>query len=108
MQPDTIFYVVKKCFVELYDSLKFRFDLSLENIIFTDGLKIVRFNPVVNGRDRSKLGNYRPISLLPCFSNIPEPIMNNSFNKCVLENNILYSKQFGFQAGHLTDHAINL
>ena len=107
-QPDKIFDVVKKCFVELYDSLKFTFDLSLENIIFPDGLKIARFNPIFKGGERSKLGNNRPISVIPCFSNIPERIVYNSFHKCALENKILYPKQFGFQVGHSTDHAVNL
>ena len=103
--PQTqVFDFVKKCFVKLYDSLKFTVNLSLENIIFPDGLKIARFNPVFKDGDGSKLGNYRPISVLPCFSNIPERIMYNSFHKCVLENKILYPKQFGVQVGH----AINL
>ena len=98
MQPDTMFDAVKECFVKLYDFLKFRFDLSLENIIFPDGLKIARFNPVFKDGDRYKLGNYRPISVLPCFSNIPEHVMYNSFHKCVLENKILYPKHY---AGHV-------
>ena len=65
MQPDTIFSVVKKCFGDLCDPLKIIFDLSLEKRIFPDDLKIARFNPVFIGGDRSKLGNYRPISVLP-------------------------------------------
>ena len=66
MQPDTIFSVVKECFRELYDPLKFIFDLSLEKRIFPDDVKIARFNPVFIGGEYSKLGNYRPISVLPC------------------------------------------
>ena len=64
--------------------------------MFLDGLKISIFNPVFKGADRSKLGNYRPISMLPCFSNIPERIMYNSFHKYVLEkkfftpNNLIF------------------
>ena len=76
--------------------------------MFLDGLKISIFTPVFKGADRSKLGNYRPISMLPCFSNIPERIMYNSFHKYVLEKKILYPKQFDFQVGNSTDHAINL
>ena len=75
-------------------------------MIFPDDLKIARFNPVSKGGDPSKSGNYRPISVLPCFSNIPERIMYNRFQKCVLENKVLYPKQFGFQVGHSTGHAI--
>ena len=40
----------------------------MEKIIFPDDLKIARFNPVFKGGDRSQLGNYRPISVLSCFS----------------------------------------
>ena len=65
MQPDTIFSVVKKCFGELCDPLKFIFDLSLEKRIFPNDIKIVRINPVFIGGDRSKLGSYRPLSILP-------------------------------------------
>ena len=95
-----------RTYSQLYDSLKFTFDLSLEEIIFPDDLKISRFNPVFKGGDRSKLGNYRPISVLSCFSNITEQIMYNRFHKCVLLNKILYTKQFGFQVGHSTDDKI--
>ena len=66
MQPDTIFSVVKKCFGELSDPLKFIFDLSLEKRIFPDDLKIARINPVFIGGDHSKLGSYIPLSVLPC------------------------------------------
>ena len=66
MQPGTIFSVAKKCFGELWDPLKFVFDLSLEKRIFPDDLKIARINPVFIGGDRSKLGNYRPLSVPSC------------------------------------------
>ena len=43
-QPDT--------FGELYESLEFTFDLSMEKLIFPDDLKVARFNPVFKGGDR--------------------------------------------------------
>ena len=64
------FNLVKKCFVELYDPWNFVCDLSLEKGIFPDGLKIARVNSVLESDDHSKLGNYRPISVLPCFFKI--------------------------------------
>ena len=82
------------------------FELSLEKGIFPDDLKIARVTPVFKGGDRSKLGNYRPISVLSCFSKILERIMHNRIYKYLQENKILYPKQFGFQFGHSTDHAI--
>ena len=57
--------------------LKFMFALSLEKGIFADDLKIARITPVYKGGGRSKWGNYRSISVLPCFSKILERIMHN-------------------------------
>ena len=50
--------------------------------------------------------NYRPISVLPCFSKMLERIIYNRFYFFFSENNILYKKQFGFQKEHSTDHVI--
>ena len=92
------FNVVKKCFIELYDPLKFVLELSLEKVIFPDDLKTARVIAVFKGGDRSKFGNCRSISVLPSFSKIHEHIMYNRFYKHLLENKILYLKQFGFQS----------
>ena len=100
------FNVFKKCFGELYDPIKFIFELSLEKGVFLDDLKITRVTPVFKGGDRSKLGNYRVRSVLPCFSKVLERIMYNRIYKYLLENKILYPKQFGFQFGHSTHHEI--
>ena len=69
-------------------------------------MKIAKVTPVYKAGDSSDLGNYRPISVLPCFSKILERIMYKRLYKYLQENKILYCKQFGFQAGHSTDHAI--
>ena len=49
---------------------------------------------------------YRSISVLPYFSKMLERIMYRRLYNYVQENKILYSKQFGFQTGHFTYHAI--
>ena len=56
--------------------------------------------------DKSDLSNYMPIFVLSCFSKILERIMHNRLYKYLTENKILYPKEFGFQTGHLTEHAI--
>ena len=56
--------------------------------------------------DKIDLSNYRPISVLSCFSKILERIMYNRLYQYLTENKILYPKQFGFQTGHSTEHAI--
>ena len=86
--------------------LKYLFNLSIEKDVFPDDLKIARVTPIYKGEGSSDVSNYRPISVLPCFSKILERIMYNRLYKYLIENNILYSKQFGFQNGHSTDHAV--
>ena len=56
--------------------------------------------------DINEIGNYRPISVLPCFSKILEKIMYNRLFNYLTTNEILYKKQSGFQKLHSTEHAI--
>ena len=82
------------------------FSLSLEQGIFPDKLKVARVIPVLKSGDATCVTNYRPISILPCFSKILEHIMYKRLYHFLDINNILYSKQFGFKNGHSTDQAI--
>ena len=82
------------------------FNLSLQKGCFPEDLKIVRVTPIYKADDVNEIGNYRPISVLPCFSKILERIMYNRLFKYLTTNEILYKKQFGFQKGHSTEHAI--
>ena len=50
--------------------------------------------------------NYRPISVLPCFSKILERIMYDRLYSYLTENKILFKKQFGFRSGHSTNNAL--
>ena len=100
------FTVLKNYFGAFHKPLLHVFNLSLVKGIFLDDLKITRVTPVVKGGDEKDLGNYRPISVLPCFSKILKRTMYNRLYNLLIKNNILYSKQFGFQKGHSTEHAI--
>ena len=80
------------------------FNLSIVKRIFPDDLKIAHVTPVFKGGDEKDLENYRPISVLPCFSKILEKIMYTILYNHLIKNNILYSKPFGFQKGHSTEH----
>ena len=69
-------------------------------------LKIARITSIYKGEDQENVVNYRPIYILPSFSKILERIMYSRLYLYLTENNLLYSKQFGFQKRHSTDHAI--
>ena len=76
--------------------LKYLFGKSIEKGVFPDALKIARVTSLFKGGDPTDISNYRPISVHPCFFKILEQMMYK----------LLYSKQFGFQTGLSTEHAI--
>ena len=87
-------------------SLKYLFGKSIEKGVFPDALKIARVTPLFKVGDPTDISNYRSISVLPCFSKILERIIYNHLYKYLTAEKLLYSKQFGFQTGLSTEHAI--
>ena len=97
---DVKFDIINKCFGVLCEPSIYLFQLSLDN------LKISKVTPIYKAGGNSDISNYRPISILPCFSKSLERLMYNRLYKYLKENNILYEKQFGFQSGYSTNDAI--
>ena len=62
------FNVIKHCFGELCGPLKYLFDLSPQSEVFPDLMKIAIVSPIFKTGDTADISNYRPISVLPCFS----------------------------------------
>ena len=81
LYDEIMFNVIKNCFSELNMLLKYLFDMSLESGIFPDKLKLARVIPLYKAADPANIRNYRPISVLPCFSKMLERIMYNSLYK---------------------------
>ena len=100
------FNVIKNCFGPLSAPLLNIFNLSLEKGIFPDELKMARVTPIYKTGDENDSGNYRPMSVLPCFSKMLERIMYKRLYNHLSQNHMLYPKQFGFQKSHATEHAI--
>ena len=86
------FIVTSSCFGELCKPLQYLFHLSFEKSIFPEELKIAKVTPVFKAGDNTELSNYRPISVLPCFSKILECVMYTCLCKYLLDSNILYKK----------------
>ena len=76
--------------------LKYIFNLSLQQGIFPENLKTAKVSPVYKKDKEFLLTNYRPISVLPCFSKLLERIMYNRLFKYLSENSILYKKIIWF------------
>jgi retron-type reverse transcriptase len=62
--------------------------------------------PIFKGTDAMKFENYRPISVLVCFSKLLERLMTNRLSKIIDKNKILSKHQYGFRKNRSTEHAI--
>ena len=87
---DISFNMIKNCFEELNDILRYVFDLFLQTGIFPDSLKNAKVIPVFKTGYLKEVSNYRPIFVLPCFSKIFEYIMQKHLYS-YLVNEKIYS-----------------
>jgi hypothetical protein len=67
-------------------------------------MKIPKIVPIHKGGSGVSMDNYRPISLLSCFSKILEKVVCNRLCSFLETHNILSGAQFGFRPGHSTIH----
>jgi len=74
--------------------------------IFPDKLKIARVVPVHKKDDKNVFNNYRPISLLPCFSKVIEKVVHKQLHSYFTDLNLYYPAQYGFRKGHSTEYAL--
>ena len=81
-------------------------NLSFVTGLFPDLCKLAKVIPIYKGEDELLCENYRPISLLPIFSKIFEKVIYTRMYTFLSDNNLIYSKQFGFRSNHSTNHAL--
>ena len=99
-------FVAKFCIEEFIEPLTYMINESLRTGICSSKLKIARVVPIFKSGDPSLLTNYRPISVISCFSKVFERIVYDYLFDFICTNNILYDYQFGFRPGHSTQQAI--
>ena len=95
-------YIIKRVASEIVKPLTCIFNLSISTGIVPEKLKIAKVIPIYKKQDAEVFSNYRPVSLLPCFSKILERLV---FDKCmdyIDLGKILNDKQFGFRSNHST------
>jgi retron-type reverse transcriptase len=98
--------LVKKIAGEVCVPLAMIFNSSIANGVVPKDLKLAKVVPIYKKKDAKLYSNYRPVSILPCFSKILERLI---FNRCLSfidKYNILNKDQFGFRPGHSTQMAI--
>ena len=82
------------------------FNVSFSTGIFPSNLKIAKVIPVFKKGDPHLFQNYRPISLLPCFSKLIEKCATNRLYSFLSKKHILSDFQFGFRPNFCTAHAM--
>ena len=90
------FNVIKSCFGYLSKILLHIFRLSLEQSIFADDLKTATVTTIFKASDKNDFGNYWAISVLFCFSKIPEKIMYKRLFNHLSEHNLLFKNSLVF------------
>lgn len=73
--------------------------------IFPDFLKMAKVCPLFKKDDMSLITNYRPISLLPCFSKVFEKYVHQQLYDYFNANRLFVSNQYGFRPKHSTELA---
>ena len=79
---------------------------SFSQGVFPELLKCAKVIPLHKSGSRTELTNYRPISLLSCFSKIYEKVMHKRLTNFLKDNKILFESQYGFRALHSCEHAL--
>ena len=76
------------------------------NGVFPNSFKIAKVVPIYKKGDPMDITNYRPISILPCFSKLLEKIVHSRVDSFFSRNNLFNPDQYGFRKSHSTDAAI--
>ena len=97
-------YLVKKLSFQLAKLLCHLINLSFSTGVVPTQLKIAKIIPIFKSGDPLCMDNYRPISLLSCFSKIFEKIACIRLSIFLENNKLLSDNQFGFRSNHSTVH----
>ena len=74
--------------------------------VFSSNLKIPKIIPVFKSGDKTHVTNYKPISILSCFSKIFEKAVYNRTINFLNDHSVLSPTQYGFRSNFSTEHAV--
>lgn len=83
-------------------------NLSLTEGTFPSEWKSATVIPIFKAGNRGEPSNYRPISLLSCFSKILEKLVNKRLVDYLEEKKLISDRQYGFRRGRSTQDAVSL
>ena len=95
--------VVKSTYQNFIVPITHVMNLSIINGVVPNELKVA---PIYKSGDRRLINNYRPVSVLPCFSKILEKLMYNRISNFIHKHSLLNEYQFGFRKKRSTNQAL--
>ena len=99
-------WLTQKIISNIAAPLKHIFANSFSLGIVPSEFKIAKVVPVFKSGNKDSMDNYRPISLLSCFSKIIEKIVGTCLTSFLDVNNLISNSQFGFRKKHSTIHPL--
>ena len=99
-------HLLKNIIGSIIKPLVYIFNLSLSSGSFPSMMKISKVIPIYKKGDASSFTNYRPISILSCFSKILERLVYDRLYTFLIANKLLNNDQYGFRKFHSTEYAI--
>ena len=98
--------VIKAIATEISEPLSHIFNLTFLSGTIPDDLKIALVTPIFKANENNEFKNYRPISVLTCFSKLLEKLMYKRLISHIEKNKILTQNQYGFRENRSTELAI--
>lgn len=98
--------IVKQVNSSISSVLAHIFNNSMKTGTVPHSLKVAKVIPIYKAGDPTLVSNYRPVSVLPCFSKIMEKLVYKRLLKYLEKHNILYIRQYGFRQKHSTYMAL--
>ena len=98
--------IVKRCSHIISKFLEHLINRSFAEGVFPKKLQIAKVIPIFKKGDKSLHTNYRPVSILPCFSKIIEKIMAMRLLNYLTNNSLLIENQYGFRPNYSTELAV--
>ena len=98
--------IIKLTAKNISEPLTHIFNTTFLTGIIPDKLKIALVTPIFKTNENNKFINYRPISVLSCFSKLLETLMYKRLIKFIEKNKILSKHQYGFRQNRSTELAI--
>jgi hypothetical protein len=98
--------MIKKISENIIKRLTYIYNLSFQTGKIPNSLKLAIISPIYKANENNIFENYRPTSVLTCFSKLLEKLMNKRLYNYVEKYQMLSEHQFGFRRNKSFEHAI--